>query len=164
MNENDPTDPIVDALHKLRPAELESPLMARLTAARPQNPTEGKSSWREMLTRWLLPIAASACVAVATFAFLEKNRASDGQGEGRAGLANSSKPGGSPEKLVPVESEDYLVSARPVGIIVAPDKRPYRLMDVEWLEHETVRVGPDGSAFHTATKRRDVIPVALEVY
>ena len=37
-------------------------------------------------------------------------------------------------------------------------------MDVEWLEHETVHAGSGNRARHTATTRRDVIPVAIEIY
>ena len=141
-------DPIEEALRGMRPAEMSPQLMARLTAARPQ---PGKRvEWQNVLFRWLMPIAASACVAVATFFWLEKNRPS-------AAVASEHQP-------LPVESQDFLVSARPVGIVVAPNQRPYRIMEVEWLEHETVRTGAGGQALHTATTRRDVIPVALELY
>ena len=151
-------DPVEDALRKMRPAELEPSLMARLSAARPHGETpRPKSVWREVLLRWLLPVAASACVAVATFLLLEHNRATD-------------VPGGSPDTLASaetppsMESQDYLVSARPVGIVVAPNQQPYRIMDVQWLEYQTVREKTGGPALHTATTRRDVIPVALELY
>ena len=56
------------------------------------------------------------------------------------------------------------MSARPVGIVVAPNQQPYRIMDVEWLEYQTVRESANGPVLHTATTRRDVIPVALELY
>jgi hypothetical protein len=151
-------NPIEDALRKLRPAELESSLMARLSAARPRNETpQQKSAWREVLLRWLLPLGAGACVAVATFALLERNRTSEAHESIPQGTAAAGTP-------MPVESHDYLVSARPVGIVVAPNQQPYRIMDVEWLEYETVRAGANGPALHTATTRRDVIPVALEIY
>ena len=143
-------DPIEEALRGMRPAELPPQLMARLTAARPQ-PRE-RSAWQSVLLRWLLPLTASACVAVATFFWLEKNRPS---------AVATAVP---ESRALPIESEDYLVGARPVGILVAPNQRPYRLMEVEWLEHETVRAGAGGAALHTATTRRDVIPVALELY
>ena len=141
-------DPIEEALRGMRPAEMPSQLMARLTAARPQ--PGRRVMWQDVLFRWLLPLTASVCVAVATFFWLEKNRPS-------AVVATEQPP-------PPVESQDYLVSARPVGIVVAPNQRPYRIMEVEWLEHETVRAGAGGPALHTATTRRDVIPVALELY
>jgi negative regulator of sigma E activity len=150
-------DPIEDALRKLRPAEFESALMARLSAARPCKETlQKKSAWREVLLRWLLPLATSACVAIATFLFLEHNRTPD---------THESKPDGTAlADAPPVESQDYLVSARPVGIVVAPNQQPYRIMDVQWLEYETVRASANGPALHTATTRRDVIPIALELY
>ena len=141
-------DPIEEALRAMRPAEMPPQLMARLTAARPQPRSRGV--WRDALFRWFLPITASACVAVATFFWLEKNRPS-------AAIASE-------QPQPPVESQDYLVSARPVGIVVAPNQRPYRIMEVEWLEHETVRARTGGPDLHTATTRRDVIPVALELY
>lgn len=152
------TDPIEDALRKLRPSELEPSLMARLSAARPHaGAAEKKSPWRGLLLRWLLPVAASACVAVATFAVLEHYRGNDSDG-------GEPKRTASAEAAQPLESQDYLVSARPVGIVVAPNQQPYRIMDVEWLEYQTVRESADGPLLHTATTRRDVIPVALELY
>ena len=151
-------DPIEDALQKLRPAELESSLMARLSGVRPRNEAPPqKSRLRDMLLRWLLPIATSAGVAVATFTVLERNRAHESRDTRGSGVASA-------DTRAPVESQDYLVSARPIGIVVAPNQQPYRIMDVEWLEHETIRTGTDGRAQHTATRRRDVIPVALEIY
>ncbi len=151
-------DPIEDALQKLRPSEIEPSLMARLSAARPRNEAPEKiSAWREVLLRWLLPVATSACVAVGTFAVLERRRAHEPRDTPGSGGASAGSP-------VPVESQDYLVSARPIGIVVAPNQQPYRIMDVEWLEHETVRTDADGRAHHTATTRREVIPVALEIY
>lgn len=151
-------DPIEDALEKLRPAALDSSLMARLTAVRPRNDApEKKSAWRDVLLRWLLPVATSAGVAVATFALLERHRTGGTRGQVPAVTVASDAP-------IPVESQDYLVSARPVGIVIAPNQQPYRIMDVEWLEYQTVRSDADGPALHTATTRRDVIPVALELY
>ena len=158
MSEHDPINPIEDALQKLRPAGLEPSLMARLSAARPRVAApEKKSVLREFLLRWLLPVATSACVAVITFALLERNRSHEARDTGGKTAESVAVP-------TPVESQGYLVSARPVGIIVAPNQQPYRILDVEWLEHETVRAGADGRARHTTTTRRDVIPVALEIY
>lgn len=151
-------DRIEEGLKKLEPGALPPHLMARLTAARPQPVSAGKDSrWHDVLFRWLLPVVASACVAVGTFFWLEHNRRADESGDpgSVASVENRS---------VPVESQDFLVAARPVGIVVAPNQRPYRIMDVEWLEYETVRSAGGGPAIHTATKRRDVVPVALELY
>lgn len=149
-------DRIEEGLKKLEPGALPPHLMARLTAARPQAVSAGEvSRWRSVLFRWLLPAAASACVAVGTFILLERSRQP---------AAETASGGALEQSPVPVESQDFLVAARPVGILVAPNQRPYRIMDVEWLELETQPAGADGRTIHTATKRRDVIPVALEVY
>jgi hypothetical protein len=154
---NEP-DRIEEALKKMEPGAVPPQLMARLTAARPQpRSASGDFHWRGVLFRWLIPVAASACVAVATFFLLEHNR--------RTAESSDPQPAAAVEnRSVPVESQDFLVAARPVGIVVAPNQRPYRIMDVEWLEYETVRSASGGPAIHTATKRRDVVPVALELY
>jgi hypothetical protein len=152
---NEP-DRVEEALKKLQPSELPPHLMARLTAARPQAAQQdSEAGWRGIIFRWLLPLAASACVAVVTFFFLERNRPAAGPDHADVAIEQE------PQR---VESQEFLVAARPVGIVVAPNQRPYRIMDVEWLEYETVRAGADGPLLHTATKRRDVVPVALEVY
>ena len=152
---NEP-DRIEEALKKLQPGAMPPRLMARLTVARAQVASRKvEARWRGALLRWFLPIAASACVAIGTFFWLERNRESSGQ---------VVSDGAVEHRPVPVESEDFLVTARPVGILVAPNQRPYRIMEVEWLEHETVRTDAGGPALHTATTRRDVIPVALELY
>ncbi len=151
-------DPVEEALQRMRPAEMRAHLMARLTAARPQASQRNEhAAWRSMLFRWLPPLAAGVCVAVATFFWLERTRSPADSG----GLAVAVAP---EEGALPMESADYFVGARPVGIVVAPNQRPYRVMEVEWIEHDAVQTGSDGSALHTATRRRDVVPVALELY
>lgn len=153
MNEK---DPIEEALQAMRPADIPAHLMARLTAARPRPAADdAPGPWRTLLLRWLLPIAASASVAVATFYWLERTRSDD---------QTSPAPIATGDPQLPVENEHYFVAARPVGTLVAPNQRPYRLMEVEWLEHETEQPAGGGPARHTATMRRDVIPVALELY
>jgi hypothetical protein len=151
-------DRIEEALRKMEPGAVPPHLIARLTAARPQpRSAGGYSRWRGVFFRWLLPVAASACVAVGTFSWLEHSRRAEEPGDPiPAAVAEN--------RSVPVESQDFLLAARPVGIVVAPNQRPYRIMDVEWLEYETVRSTSGGPAIHTATKRRDVVPVALELY
>ena len=109
-------DPIEQALQKMRPAELPAHLMARLTAARPQAQAKTeRQTWGGVLLRWLLPVAAGACVAVATFFWLEKNRSS----------AGAATVAAHDQASLPMESEDYFVGARPVGIVVAPNQRPF---------------------------------------
>src|SRR5712671_660144 len=113
----------------MRPADLPAHLMARLTAARPRSAAdEAPGLWRTILLRWLLPLAASASVAVGTFFWLERNRPADGSRPAPIAIE---------DRQPPAENEHYFVAARPVGTLIAPNQRPYRLMEVEWLEHES---------------------------
>ena len=93
MSDHDHIAPIEDALQKLRPAALEPSLMARLSAARPRSKTPPqKSAWRELLLRWLLPVATSACVAVITFSLLERNRSHEARDAGAKTAASADAP------------------------------------------------------------------------
>jgi hypothetical protein len=141
-------DPIEDALEKMKPAELPPALMARLTAARPQCANETQGLWR----RWLIPLAAAGCAAALALAYL-----------------NFTENPPKPQRLaqaepLPSERNDYLLASREVGVFVAPNQRPYRVMELEWLEEETIRSGERGPALRVETKRRDVVPVALEIF
>lgn len=150
-------DRVEEALRGLCPAPLDASLMATLSAARPRARTaRQRVRWGEEVKRWLAPLAASACVAVITFSWLEGPPANPITARSNAHADRLS--------AIPVESQNYLVSAKPIGIFVAPDQKPYQMIDVEWLEHEAVRVSEEGPAIHTATTRRRVLPVALEIY
>lgn len=140
-------DPIEEALKRMKPAEMPSDLMARLTAARPQ-PVERPAFWK----RWLLPIAAGATAAILATVWLRNEPPQE------------KKPMIAQAAALPVERNDYLVGTREVGVILGPNQRPYRVMEVEWLEQDTIRPNAAGSAIRVETKRRDVIPVALEIF
>jgi hypothetical protein len=64
----------------------------------------------------------------------------------------------------PYERNDFLVGLRDGGVMVAPDHKPYRIMEVDWSEEDTMRTKPDGSAVRVQTRRRAVVPVPLEVF
>ena len=148
----DPLDPLEDALEKLKPAEMPNHLMARLTALRPQ-PAKA-SLWERLSRRWLLPVAAGACAAVVALTWLRT--ADDPTPPPRPQLAHVAS--------IPFERNDYLVGARDVGVVVAPNQRPYRMIEVEWLEEDTVRASERGPGLRVETKRREIIPVRLEVF
>jgi hypothetical protein len=141
-------DPIEDALEKMKPAEMPDALMARLTAARPQPKERSASVWR----RWLLPLATAGCAAAAALAILKHT-----ENPPTPVTVATAEP-------LPFERNDYLVGVRDVGLMVAPNQRPYRVMEVEWLESNTVRANERGPAIRFDTKRRDVVPVALEIF
>ncbi len=144
-------DPIENALEKMKPADLPPALMARLTAARPQAPLPATGGVAMLFRRWLLPLVAGACASVATIAFLQKS------GDPVPTSLSAALP-------LPMEHHDYLLTARDVGVVVAPDKRPFRIVEVEWLEQDTVRSSAGGAGIRVETKRREVIPVALDIY
>jgi hypothetical protein len=165
------SDPIEDALSRMKPAELSPEQMARLTAARaevaPKEPekSRGRPAGSAWLTRWLLPVMGCAAVALATVMVLE----SDKRGEPQRVLAdNHVRPfmtnPARQEGLVPFDMEDRLVGAREVGLVVAPNQRPIRIMEFDWLQSDTLKPGDGGSAVRVETTRRQVVPVALEVY
>ena len=147
MNEH---DSIEKALAELKPAELPPQLMARLTAARPQAAKAEPRGLGALLLRWLLPLGVGACAAVAVLTFLQHDAV-------KPAVAKRNAP-------MPFESEERLVSARDMGVVNAPGNRPFRLVEVEWLVSDTVRPRESGPAVRVETTRREVIPVALEIY
>jgi hypothetical protein len=141
-------DPIEEALEKLKPAELPPALMARLTTARPQPAAARGDLWR----RWLLPLATGFCAAASVLAYLYRDE------------PPSAAPRLAAAEPLPFERSDYLLGTSDVGVIVAPNQRPYRIMQIEWMEQDTIRASLSGPAIRVETKRREVIPVALEIF
>jgi hypothetical protein len=164
-------DPIEDALSRMKPAEMPPALMARLTAARAQvagKPEAKAAGGRRAgwLLRWLAPVGVCAAVAVATVAFLESNHAG-GSGGTQPLIADNTGPGTKVPaggNALPFESEDRLVNAREVGFVVAPNRRPFRLMQVDWVQSDTLQPPGGGAAVRVETTRRQVVPVAVEIY
>jgi hypothetical protein len=145
-------DPIEEALEKLVPDEMPADLMARLTAARSQvagTPSKEAGFWQ----RWVLPLAAGGCAALIAFFWLKQNPLP----AARISTASSTAP-------MPFERQDILLGTREVGTLVAPDQRPYRVMEIQWLEQDTVQPNGRGPAVLVETTRREIIPVALEIF
>lgn len=154
-------DPIEDALNRLKPAEMPNDLMARLSAARSliANPGAKEAPARQpgFLARWLLPLGVCAAAAAATVAALQFSGDKPVE-PGPVASASESAP------AVPFEREDRFVGAREVGLIVPPNQPPIRLMEVEWMEADTLHSGPNGHGVRVETRRRGVVPMTLEVY
>lgn len=142
-------DPIEEALKRMKPAEMPPDLMARLTAARPQTATNKPAFW----LRWLIPLAAGVTAAVMATVWLRNEPVVEK---------------GAPPKVattsIPLECNEYLVGAREVGVVAIPNQRPFRVMEVEWLEQSIIRPDANGPAIRVETKRKDVVPVALEIF
>jgi hypothetical protein len=145
-------DPIEEALEKLKPGEMPLELMARLTAARSRvekTASPRNAFWR----RWLVPLAAGSCAAAIALAFLKRHEPTVTIPPGMAALTP-----------MPFERQDFLLGTRDVGMLVAPNHRPYRVVEIEWLEQDTVRPNLRGPAVLVETTRREIIPVALEIF
>jgi hypothetical protein len=145
-------DPIENALEKMKPVELPASLMARLTAVRPQPVAAGERP--SLLRRWLLPLASGACAALATVAVLKHLGA---PATPAPAVTATAKEGH-------FESDGYLMGARNVGVVVGADQRAYRIVELEWLERNTVRPHESGPGVRVETMRRGVVPVALDIY
>jgi hypothetical protein len=144
-------DPIEEALKRMKPSDMPDGLMARLTAARPQPAEKKPAFW----LRWLMPLAAGATAAVMATMWLRHEPAVEKDAQPMIAAAKTS---------IPVERNDYLVAAREVGIVNVPNQTPFRVVEVEWLEQSTIRTAADGPAIRVETKRKDVVPVALEIF
>lgn len=163
-------DPIEDALKNMKPAELPSALMARLTAARPQGAAKEKEAPAGLgfFRRWLLPTAVCALAAMGTVAWLNSTQSggtSSGGGRALALKPDSADPSVQMASApVPFESEDRIVGTREVGIVIGPNGQPIRLMEVDWMEANTVRPANGREGIRAETLRRSVVPTALEIY
>lgn len=141
-------DPIEEALERLKPTEMPAALMARLTAARPQPVEQQKVSfWKA----WLIPLAGGVTALLLGLAWFHQDPA-------------TSKPSKPAVAAIPIQSNDYLVAARAMGTVVAPNNQPYRLVEFEWLEENTVKPSVEGPALRVETKRRNVVPMPVEIY
>lgn len=145
-------DPLEEALKGMRPAEMPPQLMARLTAARPQPAAKrAEGLWR----RWFLPLATAGCAGAAALAFLQSTEGPQ---------LPAAPPAAMIAEALPFERHEFLVGSREVGVFVAPNQRAYRVMEIEWLEQDTIRAGQSGPAVRVETTRRDIVPVALEIF
>jgi len=162
-------DPIEDALSRMKPAELQPDLMARLTAARARVTGEaekseagaGRSKWGSWLLHWLVPAGVCATAAVATVMVLESHHRGGGE---MPLIADNSGHGNPANGALPFESENRLVAAQELGIMNSPNQRPFRLMQVDWVQADTLQPADGGKAVRVETHRRQVVPVALEIY
>jgi hypothetical protein len=153
---NEEKDPVEMLLERMRPAELNNDLMARLTAAR-GNIAPARSRWQGSILRWLAPVGAVACVAFLTVKVLESGPGAQPQ---TAGVSSTSAAA----KVMPVLVQDNMLKAREMGVIVGPNRQPYQVMEYQWVESETIVPGANAPAVRVETTRRHVVPVELEVY
>ena len=150
---NDEMDPVEKLLAGMTPASLSNDLMARLTAARP-SVAPARSRLRDIVTRWLLPSAAVACVALVTVKVLDATP----QAPAPVAVAVTQA------RAMPMMVENHLTLAREMGVMLGPNRQPYQMMEYQWVEAETIVPGSNAPAIRLETTRRQIVPIQLEVY
>lgn len=153
---NEEKDPVEILLERMRPAELNNDLMARLTAAR-GTIAPARSHWLGGILRWLAPVGAVAGVAFLTVKVLESGPGAQPQSAGVATTPVATK-------TMPVLVQDNMLKAREMGVIVGPNRQPYQVMEYQWVESEMIVPGANAPAVRVETTRRHIVPVELEVY
>jgi hypothetical protein len=153
---NEEKDSLEILLERMRPAELNNNLMARLTAARGAI-APARSGWAIGFLRWLAPVGAVAGVAFLTVKVLDSDPAAKPQ-------TAEVSPAPAVTKKMPVLVQDNMLKAREMGIIVGPNRQPYQVMEYQWVESEMIVPGANAPAVRVETTRRHIVPVELEVY
>ncbi|MEK0449243.1 MAG: hypothetical protein RL088_1511 [Verrucomicrobiota bacterium] len=156
---NEEKDPVEILLERMRPADLNNDLMARLTAAR-GTIAPARSHWFGGILRWLTPVGAVAAVALLTVKVLDSGTAGTAVKPQSAGVATTPVA----TKTMPVLVQDNMLKAREMGVIVGPNRQPYQVMEYQWVESETIVPGSNAPAVRVETTRRHIVPVELEVY
>ena len=149
---SDPQDPVEALLMGMKPAPMSNDLMARLTAARPTEAPKRSRTW-QLLSRWVLPASAAACAAFITVKVLD--------------FSPEKKPTAAPKvatKSLPVVVQDHMLQAREMGVMVGPNRQPYKVMEYQWTEAETILSGPNVPSVRLETTHRQIVPEAIEIY
>ncbi len=136
----------------MKPAPMSNDLMARLTAARPTEAPKRSRTW-QLLSRWVLPASAAACAAFITVKVLD--------------FSHEKKPTAAPKvatKSLPVVVQDHMLQAREMGVMVGPNRQPYKVMEYQWTEAETILSGPNVPSVRLETTHRQIVPEAIEIY
>jgi hypothetical protein len=153
---NEEQDPVETLLARMKPAEMSNDLMARLTAVRSKIAPAPKSRF-EFFTRFFIPAATVACVAVLTVKFL------DGGVQKPTNALAAAAPTPS-QNTMPVVVQDNMLQAREMGVMVGPNRQPYRVMEYQWVESEIIMPGANVPPVRLETTRRQIVPVQIEVY
>lgn len=134
-------DPFEEKLRALRPAAMPDALREQL--ARPPQPSARRPDRRIL---WItFATAAAACVTAALF-------------------LPPSRPPGTTAATAPqfaVESTQRVTAVRPLSVITDESKRPWRLVEVEWVEEDTLVAADQPAAVQLQDHYRTVVPVAI---
>jgi hypothetical protein len=133
-------DPFEEKLRALRPAAMPAGLQERL--ARPPEPAARRPDRRIL---WItFAAAAAACVTAALFLHSSPSPAT---------------PGGTPQLVA--ERSQRVTSVRPLSVVTDETKRAWRLVEVQWVEEDTLVAADQPSAVQLQDHYRTVVPVDI---
>ena len=133
-------DPLEDQLRQLRPGPLSARLSERL-AVPPSLEDERDASG----TRWQWTAGAAAAVVLL------------------AGVAASFWLHGREAMAVPLarSSDEQLVDVRTVAVVSDGDRRAWEIVELDFVDQETLVGGTGGLAVQTESSHRQFVPVEL---
>ena len=134
-------------LRAARPARLPDDLRASLAhpPAIAAAVAAGDRGGRSKVMAWLMPAAAAAALVAVMLA---------GMGSGRAPRSE-----GAP--LLAGSRESHVTGVRPLGVVKDDRHRLWRLVEVDWVDTETVVSAPHAVAMRHEAPHRAIVPVAI---
>lgn len=134
-------DPFEEQLRALRPAAMPAALRERL--AEPPPPSARRPDRRIL---WItFATAAAACMTAALF-------------------IHPDRPTGPTAGNIPqlaAERSQRVTSVRPLSVVTDESNRAWRLVEVEWVEEDTLVAAGEPSAVQLQDHYRTVVPVAI---
>jgi hypothetical protein len=137
-------------LRKVKPAAPSPVLMRRLEVTRPVPAARHEWGWQEWLFRVLMPATAAAAVALTVLWHEPKQE-----------QAPVVPPVAEYE---PVESQNFVLGAKQVGIGRTEEGVPYRLVQCVGVRRETWKKTSDGSEVAVVVPQQEIILAKMDVY
>jgi len=135
-----------EQLRRIKPAPPSNDLMVRLQMARPVSQPKPASWW----WRLAMPLAAAAGIVVLVAQLHHK----PGRTATIAPVA----------KYEPVEAQDFILGAKPVGIGHTEDGVPYRFLRCVGVRREVWKKTADGSEVAVVVPQEQIILAKMDVY
>ena len=138
---NDPFDDFEARLRSAKPAALPPELKARL-ASPPAIPNR-----RRLIIPFLASLSALSAAAAAWIVSAHHH--------------NSPIPPNSNRPLVAESRESHVTNLRPVGVVSDNHQRLWRLVEVAWVDADSLVSSPDSLAVISHEHHRAIVPVAI---
>jgi hypothetical protein len=132
-------DPFEEQLRALRPAAMPAALRERLAGP----PPSARRPDRRIL--WITFATAAACVTAALFIHPDRPNG----------------PTAGPIPQLAAERSQRVTSVRPLSVVTDESNRAWRLVEVEWVEEDTLVAAGRPSAVQLQDHYRTVVPVAI---